>query len=142
MWRELIDSVERQGVFSRPASEDLIGQAERQLGMVFPDELRRLLGETDGIEGQYGLGIIWPVERIVADNIRFRTAEGEGYMPFESLLFFADAGNGDQFAFPVTAAGQARDEVFAWDHEDHSRRWFADSLRGYLTGWLRGELEL
>jgi len=64
------------------------------------------------------------VERIAADNVGFRSNADfrELYMPFDPLLFFADAGNGDQFAFPRTPP---RDEVFVWDHEDDSRRWVA-----------------
>ena len=83
---------------------------------------------------------MWPLGRIVRDNIHFRTSYGEIYMPFDSLLFFADAGNGDQFAFPVTAEERTRSEVFAWDHEDDRRRLFAPSLRQYLSGWLSGQL--
>jgi hypothetical protein len=142
VWRELVRSVEPDAVFLPPAPGELIRQAEVQLGLAFPDDLQRLLAETNGVEGQHGLGVVWPLERIVADNIRFRTTHRENYMTFESLFFFADAGNGDQFAFPVTTAGTARNEVFAWDHENDSRLWVADSLRSYLTGWLAGELTL
>jgi hypothetical protein len=59
-------------------------------------------------------------------------------MPFDSLLFFADAGNGDQFAFPITGA-RVRDDVFVWDHESDSRRWYAGSLGQYIDWWLSGE---
>ena len=58
-------------------------------------------------------------------------------MPFDALLFFADAGNGDQFAFPITATA-ARDDVFVWDHENDSRSWYAASLKSYLESWLTG----
>ena len=39
-------------------------------------------------------------EEIVQRNLHMRTSAAlrEGYMLFENLLFFADAGNGDQFA--------------------------------------------
>ena len=84
---------------------------------------------------------MWSLERIVADNAFFRgNADfGELYMPFDPLLFFADAGNGDQFAFVWTPR---RDEVFAWDHETDSRRWVAPSLETYLRWWLGGDLKL
>ena len=59
-------------------------------------------------------------------------------MPFDPLLFFADAGNGDQFAFPITTAG-ARNDVFVWTHEDDSRRWYAASLDKYVAWWLSGD---
>jgi hypothetical protein len=72
--------------------------------------------------GEYGLGVVWPVARIVNDNLRFRTSFRDLYVPFDGILFFADAGNGDQFGFAVTSAG-ARDDVFVWDHENDSRTW-------------------
>lgn len=60
------------------------------------------------------------------------------YMPFDPLLFFAYAGNDDQFAFRWQTA---RVEVFAWDHEDDSRRCVAPSLEKYLDWWLNGTLK-
>jgi hypothetical protein len=74
----------------------MIAQAESKLDLRFPNELRRLLAETNGVERQGGLGVVWPPDRIVTDNIRIPTTNRG-----------ADAGNGDQFAFPVAAAGRA-----------------------------------
>jgi hypothetical protein len=78
------------------------------------------------------------LERIVTDNLRFRTSFRDLYMPFQPLLFFADAGNGDQFCFPTTSSG-VRDDVFVWDHENDSRTWYAASLKTYLDSWLTGK---
>jgi hypothetical protein len=142
VWRERVESVDPKAAFSSPASREQLDEAEAALGSKLPEDLRGLLVETDGVEGEGGLGVVWPLDRIVGDNIRFRASYGESYMPFDSLLFFADAGNGDQFAFPMTAAHSSRDEVFVWDHEDDSRRWFAASLNDYIRGWLSGELKL
>ncbi len=66
--------------------------------------------ESDGIEGEYGPGLIWLLDRIVEDNLCFRghTDFNELYMPFDCLLFFADAGGGDQFAFLINAGGTTR----------------------------------
>jgi SMI1-KNR4 cell-wall len=60
-------------------------------------------------------------------------------MPFDPLLFFADAGNGDQFAFLWKPR---RDEIFVWDHESDSRSWVAGSLHQYLQWWLDGTLRI
>jgi hypothetical protein len=108
--------------------------------MRFPDELSALLRETDGVLDQYGGGLIWSVDRIVDENTTFRSSPSfaELHMPFSSVLFFADAGNGDQFLFPLTSVGARRD-VFVWDHEDDSRRWYASSLDQYVEWWLGGE---
>jgi len=114
-----------------------VEQASRELAAAIPDELASLLSETNGVADRYGAGLIWPIERIVEDNQRFRTSFGDIYMSFDSLLFFADAGNGDQFAFSITTAS-VRDDVFVWDHESDSRRWYAGSLAQYLEWWLSG----
>lgn len=94
---------------------------------------------SNGVEGEYGLGLIWPIERITADNLAFRTDTdfAQHYMPFDPLLFFADAGNGDQFALvPHTH----RLDVFAWDHENDSRTWVAPGPPEYLQWWLTGRI--
>ncbi len=62
-------------------------------------------------------------------------------MPFDGLLFFADAGNGDRFAFRVLGRETGPD-VYVWDHEDESRRRVARHLRDYLDRWLGGELTI
>jgi hypothetical protein len=74
------------------------------------------------------------------DNLSFRVSSevADLHMPFDSRLFFADAGNGDQFALPITATG-ARGDVFVWDHESDSRNWYAGSVEQYLAWWLSGE---
>ena len=79
-----------------------------------PDELKALLSESNGVHGEYELGLIWPIERIVKDNLEFRQTPvfRDLYMPFDPLLFFADAGNGDQFAFAILDGEIRRSDIF------------------------------
>jgi hypothetical protein len=100
--------------------------------------------ESNGVEGAHGLGLIWSAERILEANLTMRSHPdfAELYMPFECLLFFADAGNGDQFAFTVLRGEFRKDAVFAWNHEDDSRTWVAPSLERYLEWWLDGTIKL
>jgi hypothetical protein len=145
MWKELIQPLTRECEFAPPASVGQVTTAELALGVKLPDALRDLLCETNGVNGEYGLGLVWPVERIVADNLAFREYESfrELYMPFTHLLFFADAGNGDQFAFPIHADGVIhRPDIFAWNHEEDSRSWVAPSMKEYLDWWLSGRIKL
>jgi hypothetical protein len=104
-----------------------------------PHDLAELLRESDGVEGEYGLGPIWPAARIAAENLQFRADATFAtlYMPFEPMLFFADAGNGDQFAFVIRDRPA---DVFVWDHETDSRTMVAPSLATYLEWWLDGRL--
>ena len=144
MWKEMIKSLTNQCEFYLPVRHGLISAVERSLGMSLPDELKGLLAESNGVLAAYGLGLIWPIERIESDNLEFRQRPDfrELYMPFDSLLFFADAGNGDQFAFTVLNGVVRRPDVFVWNHEDDSRTWVAPSLQIYLEWWLGGKLSL
>lgn len=124
--------------FRQPAGPEVLAAAEVELDHRLPDELRILLAETNGIEGEYGLGLLWSAERIAEDNARFRTDEGfrSLYMPFDGMVFVADAGNGDQFA--VSLSGNQ--EVYVWNHEDDSRTWVVPTIIGYLENWMTGKL--
>jgi hypothetical protein len=108
------------------------------LATPFPDDLRQLLAESDGIEGKYGLGLVWNIGRIARDNTAFRANVEfrDLYMPFDGLVFFADAGNGDQFALSLSG----NREVYVWSHEDDSRTWVAPSVMAYLEGWMTGSI--
>jgi hypothetical protein len=144
MWRELIRNLAPDCEFCEPAAYMQIAEAEQVLALKFPDELSSLLRESNGIHGSYGLGLVWPIERIREDNLMFRSDEGfrELYMPFDPLLFFGDAGNGDQFAFAIHAGVIRRTDVFGWSHEDDSRTWQAPSLAKYLEWWATGKIKL
>jgi hypothetical protein len=144
MWQELIRRLITDCEFAPPASLGRLAAAEQALGVELPGDLRSLLLESDGVLGEYGLGLVWSVERIETDNIAFRSNADfrELYMPFDHLLFFADAGNGDQFAFAILAGAVRRPDVFAWNHEDDSRTWVAPSLEKYLEWWLSGRIKL
>jgi hypothetical protein len=141
VWTDLIAALPGEVRLFDGAPEAVLRDAERQLGQSFPAELAALLAETNGVEGEYGLGLIWPIERIASGNLSLRGNDAltQACMPFDALLFFADAGNGDLFALiPHTG----KPDVFAWDHENDSRRWVAPGLGTYLEWWLTGELTL
>ena len=141
MWRERILGWTADAIFGGGASDAAIRACEAALDQPLPGDLAALLRESDGVQGEYGLGLIWPVQRIRTDNVAFRTDAtfASLYMPFEPLLFFADAGNGDQFAFVVRDRPA---DVFVWDHETDSRTMVAPSLATYLQWWLNGSLTI
>lgn len=136
----LVDEIQCWGkaAFDSPASVDALQACEARLGHKLPDHLRQLLAETNGIEGEYGLGLLWSTERIAEDNTRFRNSTDfrRLYMPFAGLVFFADAGNGDQFALSLSG----NHEVYVWNHMDDSRMWVAPTVIRYLEGWMTGAL--
>lgn len=131
VWRELISRLGVDWHLADPARQDGIAAAEEALGHPFPDDLKALLLESDGVHDGLGAGVVWDLKRIREDNAFLRTdaSIGELYMPFDSLLFFGDNGGGDQFAFARTGTGS---EIYVWDHEDDSRIWVAGGLDQYL----------
>ena len=141
MWRERILGWEPHADFHDGAAEEAIRACEAALGQSLPHDLAELLRESDGVEGEYGLGLIWPAERIRTDNLAFRSDStfARLYMPFDPLMFFADAGNGDQFAFVMLDRPV---DVFVWNHETDSRTMIAPSLATYLQWWLDGTLQI
>ncbi|MDJ1136106.1 SMI1/KNR4 family protein [Streptomyces iconiensis] len=140
MWTESASEAYDEVEFEEPEGAAAVEEAERRLGEALPPQLAELLAETDGVVGPYGLDVVWPLERIVEDNLRFRTESSlaELYMPFDPLLFFGDNGDGDQFAF---VRQPERSDVFVWEHENDSRRWVAGGLRDYLQRSLTADGE-
>jgi len=140
MWREFIKSISPNVTFSLPAAVDLIAKMESTLDVVISEELKGLLCETDGVLGDHDLGIIWPVRKIKEMNIVMRNLQASQrmYMLFDTLLFFAEAGNGDLFALPIINSQVGHRSVFAWNHENDSRTWVAPSIKVYLEWWLKG----
>ena len=150
MWREFIQSLESKTQrpfdieFANGVSPEQLAMVEAELGVALPKDLYDLLGELNGVYDQYGLGIIWSVEAISQYNREMRTLSHykECYMSFTDMLFFADAGNGDRFAFPIIEGKVRATRIYAWDHEDDSRREVAFTLKSYLERLMSGKIKL
>src|SRR5215472_15389084 len=130
MWQQLVKEICPECRFFAPANKSDISAVETELEVSLPEELSEILGESNGVHGDCGLGLIWPLEQIRTDNLRFRKHPEfkDLYMPFDNLLFFGDGGNGDQFAYSICNGFIRRPDVFVWNHENDSREWVAPSL--------------
>ena len=144
MWLELVSQLTQDLQSHSPATLNEIASVESELEVSLPRELKNLLQESNGVEGPYGLGLIWGTERIKRDNLSFRRFLDfkDLYMPFDHLLFFADAGNGDLFALAILNNKIRNPDIFVWNHENDSREWVAPSLERYLEWWLNGKLKI
>lgn len=144
MWVEYIQQLEPQAVFSACATAERLAQLEQALHITLPAELKSLLSESDGILGEYGLYLAWSADEIETQNSRwwkdfgFRTR----YMSLDTLLFFADAGDGELFAMGIIEGIIQLPYVYVWNPIDDSRTWVAPSIRKYLEWWLTGKLSL
>ena len=143
-WSDHVLRHQPEAALLAPASRAAIDEAETKLSVSFPKSLRSLLLESNGVHDIYGSSFIWSVQEIVERNIEFRTYPefAELYMPFNNLLFFGDAGNGDQFFFPVLANEIRKHDVFAWNHENDSRFWVAPRLETFVEWWFTGKIKL
>jgi hypothetical protein len=125
---------ERKGfAMSPPPPDGAIAQAEARLGHPLSDTLRELYTRTDGFVDEWGCSCVMRLEDLVSENEQMRNdAENRAhYMPFDSLLFFGQVGNGDLLFEPVLT-DSIREDVFLWDHEDDSRRWYARDVPAAL----------
>jgi hypothetical protein len=133
-WRSLIRGLASDAEFAASASTAQVFAAEKAIGVSLPDDLRSLLLESDGVRANHGADVIWSCADLAKGNLEFRNTEAfrELYMPFDNLLFIADDGGGDQFAFAIAADGRiATGYIYRWDHETDGRAWFSSHLTQY-----------
>ncbi|WP_413305558.1 SMI1/KNR4 family protein [Bacillus sp. 1P10SD] len=144
MWKEFVMSVSKEHHFRDPATTFEISQIQKELNVVdLPDELAGLLNETNGVFDHWNCPLIWSTTQILKDNLFFRNFEDykDMYMPFENLLFFSDAGNGDLFFYAIVKNGTIeKTDIYVWNHEDDSRTWVAASLKHFMEGWMTGKI--
>jgi hypothetical protein len=119
----------------------MLTHASRSLGVTLPNSLRDLLLQSNGVKDKYLAKVIWSVDELLSQNRAMRDNPdfSELYMPFDNLLFFGEAGNGDLFCLRVLSH-VVKPEVFAWNHETDGREWIAPSLDALLFGWFAGDI--
>ncbi len=102
-WRARLAAFGDAVRFAAPASAPALSALQQALGTAVPEELASLLRESDGLADRYGASLVWPAAQIARENDVFRTNQDfrRLYMPFDSLLFFGEAGNGDQFFYRI-----------------------------------------
>lgn len=91
-----------------PASMAEISQAEQQIGIRFPQELRDLLLEMDG-----DCDLFLSLD----DIIKYNAYQYSENYPIGSLLFFGADGSGNLFAYKVEEEEAKSEEIYLWDHE-------------------------
>lgn len=101
-WKNYIRNISEEYHFKDPATRAAVDQIKEELHVQLPDKLVELFNETNGVYHELGYALIWSVDQIIKENLSLRNFEKHKdiYMPFDHLLFFADAGNGDLFAIP------------------------------------------
>lgn len=144
MWKDYISSVSKEYSFKPPATTIEVNQIKKELNVELPKKLFELFGETNGVFDSFDCPLIWSTSQIVTDNLFFRNFDDykDIYMPFEHLLFFSDAGNGDLFGYRILNGSIQTDDIYVWNHEDDSRMWVAPSLEVFINDWITGEISI
>ncbi|MED4455006.1 SMI1/KNR4 family protein [Metabacillus fastidiosus] len=144
MWKNYIHSISKEYNFRDPAVESEITQIKEELNVELPEKLLGLYDETNGVFDRFDDSLIWSTQQIVEENLFYRNDEEYKniFMPFDHLLFFAPAGNGDLFGYAILNGHIQKDDIYVWDHEDDSRRWIASSLEEFIKGWITSEISI
>jgi hypothetical protein len=147
-WIELIknlgEGISSNYSFNPSASNEQIGEAETFFGHRLPDELDELYRQTNGIiEKDWG-EFIFSIEKLINQNQEFRNNPDfdDIFMPFDNLLFFSSAGNGDYFCYPITKDKTCGKDIFVWNHETDERICVTYSLDKFIKGWLTSEIAI
>ncbi|WP_309296379.1 MULTISPECIES: SMI1/KNR4 family protein [unclassified Sporosarcina] len=137
-----MNKISKDSSFRQPASESEIRQITDTLHVGLPKKLQELYSETNGVFDSFDCHLIWPVSRIIEDNMFFRNFSDykEMYMSFDQLLFFSDNGCGDLFCYRILNGTIQTEDIYVWNHEDDSRTWVAASLETFIKGWITGEI--
>ncbi len=152
-WREFIAGIDRADSetsfqFTAPATAKAVARFRNTFHFQLPSSLTELYNQSDGIaekwQEQVVGSLIWPLKQVVARNVEMRTYPDfeELYMPFDHLLFFSDAGNGDLFGFRILKEQIRRNDVYVWNHENDSRSWVAPNVERFVEWWLQGKIKV
>lgn len=144
MWRNYISILSKEYYFKAPATKTELAQIKEELSVELPIKLLELYGETNGVFHAYNFPLVWSTSQIVKENLSFRNLDAyrDCLMPFDNLLFFSDAGNGDLFGYRIVNRIIQTDDIFVWNHEDDSRKIIAPSLEKFIKGWITGEISV
>ncbi|WP_153722895.1 SMI1/KNR4 family protein [Sporosarcina cascadiensis] len=142
MWKSYINKISKDHSFAEPASEAEIFLLADELSVDLPRKLLELYSETNGVFDSFDCHLIWPVSRIIEDNMFFRNFDEykEMYMSFDQLLFFSDNGCGDLFCNRILNGTIQTEDIYVWNQEDDSRTWDVASLETFIKGWITGEI--
>ena len=113
-----------------------IHSVEKELGCIFPLELKSFLSEING-DGY----LFFSTDEILETNTRTRTMMSECYEGLEKLLFFAGNGCGDYYCYKILPSGQADpSSIYIWLHEDNELGPVAHSLSEMIDRYFNDEI--
>jgi hypothetical protein len=139
-WRKHISALSPDVEFNPPARPEEIRDAETMLNVAFPESLRELWSQSNGLIDRYGGWFVWSTDEIVKRNLEMRTFPRfeELFMPFDPLLFLATREAGTCFSLRSAAVeldmsscsdGITKPTAEYWRNIISRRLWKNSSLR-------------
>jgi hypothetical protein len=112
-----------------------IAAVEAALGTVFPAQLQEVYLASNGVFDRPGQWfVIWPLPEVVARNSEaWSLTNSQARL---GLVGFGDDGTGAPFCVPRDGGAG----VFAWSPIDGEATPLADTVAGFLSGWVAGTL--
>ncbi len=154
-WKKNIEYLEKYSFeFYPPVDIAILSKLKKHLNLELPSHLNELYSQTDGIgellktqENKEPILIgylILKLEEVIQLNLDMRHNHDflELYMPFDSLFFFSNAGNGDLFAYRILNNKIENHEIYCWNHETDERIKVANDLYSFVTMWIKGEIKI
>ncbi len=133
MYKELLENYIKDHSWAKlqkPCPEEEISETEKYVGFAFPEDLKKLLRETDGDHW-----FLMSSEEIRENVKRNREIFPEYLEPEEfeekvnRFIFFATNGCGDYYCYRVLPDGKTDESaVYIWEHELFEIRRIADNI--------------
>ena len=117
------------------ATEQEVLEAENQLNLLFPDELKDFLYETNGDNF-----LCLSLNRIIADNLRLRKTIDTSLFDLSNFLFIATNGCGDYYGYQIENGTIQSTSIYIWDHEEFEAKLVASSISELIIGYYQNQI--
>lgn len=138
MWLELIRKHMSNNKFIVPkcgANLSEIQNAEKKLGVLFPQELKDLLLAVNGDQC-----LLLSIDQIIEDNNLIRENLSECYEGLDELLFIAGNGCGDYYAYIIHDGKISTNQIVCWEHEINECVLVATGLVEMIEKYYSGQI--
>lgn len=117
------------------ATEQEVHEAEKKLNLLFPDELKAFLYETNGDNF-----LCLSIDRIIEENLRLRKDIDSDLFDLSKLLFIATNGCGDYYGYQIENGTIQSTSIYIWDHEDFEARMVASNIADLIKLYYQDQI--
>ena len=121
------------------AKENEVRNAEEMLNILFPNELKELLFETNGDNF-----LFLSLNQIVKDNLDLRSINPEIIEPeifnFSEFLFFATNGCGDYYGYKIDNNTIQSTSIYIFEHEEYTAKIVARDIAELIELYYQDQI--